>query len=70
MIQPLRQAFNQAFSPDRYRAFLQAIETELPNQLAFRVAETPVFVPKVLTDKLLQACDDIVDVIARMTSRP
>lgn len=65
MIQAIRQAFNQAYSPDRYRAFLQAIETDLPNQLDFRVAETPVFVPKILTDKLLRACDDIIDVITR-----
>ena len=65
MIQPVRQLFNQAFSPERYRAFLDKIETDLPGQLDFRVAETPVFVPKVLTDKLLQACDDIVRVITQ-----
>ncbi|WP_338867888.1 hypothetical protein WBJ53_16055 [Spirosoma sp. SC4-14] len=65
MIQSIRQVFNQAFSPDRYRAFLDKIETELPGQLDFRVAETPVFVPKVLTDKLLAACNDIVNVITR-----
>ncbi|GAB4013039.1 hypothetical protein GCM10028808_30830 [Spirosoma migulaei] len=65
MIQSVRQTYNQAFSPERYRAFLDKINTELPDQLDFRVAETPVFVPKVLTDKLLQACDDIVSVITR-----
>lgn len=65
MIQPVRQTFNQAFSPERYRAFLDKINTDLPGQLDFRVAETPVFVPKVLTDKLLQACDDIIAVITR-----
>lgn len=63
MIQPLRQTFNEAFSPDRYGAFLEAIETDLPGQLDFRIAETPVFVPKALGDKLKQACADIVDVI-------
>jgi hypothetical protein len=65
MIQPVRQAFNQAFSPDSYRTFLDKINTDLPGLLDFRVAETPVFVPKVLTDKILQACDDIVGVITR-----
>ena len=65
MIQPLRQAYNEAFSPERYQAFLDTIERDLPGQLDFRVAETPVFVPKVLTDKLLAACSDIVDVITR-----
>ncbi|GAB3495343.1 hypothetical protein GCM10027341_12550 [Spirosoma knui] len=63
MIKPVRQAFNQAFSPDQYQAFLASIEADLPGQLDFRVAETPVFVPKELTGKLVQACDDIVDVI-------
>ena len=63
MIQPSRQAYNEAFSPERYRAFLDAIDHDYPRQLDFRVAETPVFVPKVLTDKLLAACNDIVAVI-------
>ncbi|RIV17828.1 hypothetical protein DYU11_30600 [Fibrisoma montanum] len=63
MIQSVRQTYNQAFSPERYRAFLDAIHADLPGQLDFRVAETPVFVPKSLTDKLLAACDDIVNVI-------
>ena len=63
MIQSFRQTFNQAFSPDRYGAFLDAIEADMPGQLDFRVAETPVFVPKELGDKLKQACADIVDVI-------
>ncbi|MBN8821174.1 MULTISPECIES: hypothetical protein [unclassified Spirosoma] len=65
MIQSVRQTYNQAFSPEQYRAFLAKIDTDLPGQLDFRVAETPVFVPKVLTDKLLQACSDIIGVITR-----
>ncbi|GAB4031081.1 hypothetical protein [Spirosoma jeollabukense] len=65
MIQSARQAYNQAFSPDRYQSFLAKIDADFPGQLDFRVAETPVFVPKVLTDKILQACDDIIDVITQ-----
>lgn len=65
MIQTVRQAYNQAFSPEHYRAFLDKIDADLPGQLEFRVAETPVFVPTVLTNKLLAACDTIVDVITR-----
>ncbi len=65
MIQSVRQTYNQAFSPEHYRAFLDKIDSDLPGQLDFRVAETPIFVPKVLTDKLLQACDDIINVITR-----
>jgi hypothetical protein len=65
MIKPVRQRYNEIFSPELYRAFLDRIEADLPGQLDFRVAESPVFIPKVLTDKILQACDDIVDVITR-----
>ena len=65
MIQSARQAFNQAFSPERYRAFLDKINTDLPGQLDFRVAETPIFVPSLLTNKLIQACDEIISVITR-----
>lgn len=65
MIKSVREAFNQAFSPESYRAFLAKIDTDFPGQLDFRVAETPIFVPKVLTDKLLQACDDIISVVSR-----
>lgn len=63
MIQSLRQTFNDHFSPDRYGAFLDSIQADLPGLLDFRVAETPVFVPKDLGDKLKQACADIVEVI-------
>lgn len=65
MIQSVRKTFNEAFSPEQYRAFLDKINADFPGQLDFRVAETPVFVPKVLTDKLLAACNDIVNVITR-----
>jgi len=65
MIQSVRHDYNAAFSPERYQAFLDTIQRSFPNQLDFRVAETPVFVPKPLTDKLLQACDDIVTVLTR-----
>ncbi len=65
MIQFARQTFNAAFSPEKYQAFIDKIHADLPGQLDFRVAETPVFVPKVLTDKLLTACDDIIDTLTR-----
>lgn len=65
MIQSVRQAYNHAFSPELYRHFLDKINADFPDQLDFRVAETPIFVPKSLTHKLLSACDDIINVITR-----
>lgn len=63
MVDNVRKAYNAAFSTERYQALLAAIHAELPGLLDFRVAETPVFVPRSLKDKLVSACNDIVDVI-------
>jgi len=61
MIPNIRHQFNESFSNEKYQALLAEIEKEFPNQLDFRVAETPVFVPQELKIKLLQACNDIVE---------
>ena len=63
MIPSLRAHYNADFTPERYAGFLAQIQADFPDQLDFRVAETPIFVPKQLTDKLLTACDDIVGTI-------
>lgn len=63
MIPAPRQLFNAAFTPDSYQTMLADIDQQLPHQLDFRVAETPVFVPKALRDKLIQAGEDIIRVI-------
>lgn len=63
MISTVRQIYNEAFSNERYQDLLQAINEDLPGMLDFRIAETPVFVPKELKEKLISACDHIVDVI-------
>lgn len=63
MIQALRQQFNRNFTKEKYDAYVKQIEDLHPGALDFRNAETPIFVPKGFTDKMLKACDDIVDVI-------
>ncbi|MBD2766741.1 hypothetical protein IC235_02405 [Hymenobacter sp. BT664] len=63
MIPELRHTYNAAFSNERYQEMLAAIEQQLPGQLDFRLAETPVFIPAVLRDKLIRAGKSIVDVI-------
>jgi hypothetical protein len=63
MIETFRDRYNRYFTADRYQAMLSQIETEWPGQLDFRVAETPVFVGRDLTRKMLRACDDIVQTI-------
>ncbi|WP_426058968.1 hypothetical protein [Hymenobacter sp. B1770] len=63
MIPEHRQRFNAAFSPATYQEMLADIERQLPGQLDFRVAETPVFIPAVLRDKLIAAGESIIKVI-------
>ncbi|MDF7811855.1 hypothetical protein [Hymenobacter sp. YC55] len=63
MIPELRARYNQAFSPERYQEMLRTIEQELPGQLEFRLAETPIFVPATLRNKLVEAGESIIDVL-------
>lgn len=61
----LRDAFNRNFSQEKYQQYLNAIDAIHPGALDFRVAETPIFIPKSFTKKMLQACEEIIDVLAR-----
>jgi hypothetical protein len=63
MIKELRQKFNADFTKEKYDAYMAALENLHPGALDFRNAETPVFVPKDFTAKMLAACEDIIDVI-------
>jgi hypothetical protein len=65
MQQYLRQQFNDNFSIEEYNNYLQKIENLRAGSLEFRVAETPIFVPKDFTQKMLAACEDIIDVIVQ-----
>ncbi|MBK8139818.1 MAG: hypothetical protein IPK57_01535 [Chitinophagaceae bacterium] len=63
MIPAIRKAYNEAFTKESYVAFLQELNGVHPGELDFRVAETPIFVPKDFTEKILDACESIVDII-------
>ena len=64
MISPLRQQFNAAFTKEKYEQYLHELHNKYPEgALAFRVAETPIFVGKAFTKKIIDACESIVDVI-------
>lgn len=65
MISKIRAAYNEAFTPERYQEFLKNLDEPLNNSLDFRVAETPLFVPKELKKQLLEACDHIISVIQK-----
>jgi hypothetical protein len=65
MQKELREPFNKNFTKEKYEAYVAKIENLHPGALDFRNAETPVFVPKDFTKKMLDACEDIIDVIVR-----
>ncbi|NSL87815.1 hypothetical protein [Chitinophaga solisilvae] len=65
MIPAVRATYNQQFTDTQYQQLLQGIAQDAGIAPAFRVAETPVFVPAELTDKLVQACEEIINVVLR-----
>lgn len=65
MIPELRSEFNKDFTEKKYQDFLKDLDSKHPGDISFRVAETPVFIPKDFTKKMLDACEAIVDIIAK-----
>lgn len=58
-----RNAFNANFSKEKYEQFLQQLNAGQPREVAFRVAETPIFLTDDFRDRLIQAGNDIVQTI-------
>src|SRR6476469_1820560 len=63
MVSSIRSAYNAAFTGEKYNASLNDLYRKHPGAIEFRVADTPVFIVKVFKNKLLDACEHIVDVI-------
>ncbi len=63
MVPGIRKAFNEAFTQQAYQGFLADLHSKHPGAIEFRVAETPIFVDKVFTKKMTDACESIIDVI-------
>jgi hypothetical protein len=63
MIPQIREQFNKNFTHKKYTDFLHDLDNKHPGDIVFRIAETPIFVPKDFTKKMLDACETIVDFI-------
>lgn len=63
MIAHLRNAFNAQFTEHKYAGMLADIIGQFNHTPPFKIAETPVFIPKELKHKLVEACEDIMKVI-------
>ncbi|SKC06687.1 hypothetical protein [Dyadobacter psychrophilus] len=55
-----RETFNRSFTESKYEAFVKSFDADFPGQLDFRVAETPIFVPKELFEKIGIASEQII----------
>ena len=64
MIPRLRKLYNGSFSKEKYESFLEDLKSKHPGSIDFRVAETPVFVPDDFREKMISACEHIVDLIS------
>jgi len=62
MIEKYRQAFNAKFTEEKYSQFLNNLQIGFP-EIPFRVAETPIFIPKELREKLIAAGEEIIALI-------
>ena len=46
MVPSLRKAYNEAFTRQRYDDFMTDLNSKYPGAIEFRIAETPVFIPR------------------------
>lgn len=59
MISSARQSFNEYFSTEKYRNFLNSLNEGF-QEIPFRVAETPVFIPEDLQQQLVEAGNELI----------
>ena len=60
MIPSLREQYNAQFTEEKYQRFLQTLDAAVGAKIDFRVAETPVFLPKNLLQEMQQAAGEII----------
>lgn len=61
MIPELRRAYNAAYTDEKYCAYRARLEAGAGCPIAFRVAESPVFLPTHLRDAMVRATGEILD---------
>jgi len=63
MVPALRKSFNASFTQQAYADLLADLDSRYPGAIEFRIAETPVFIPKEFAAKLTDICEHLVDLI-------
>jgi len=62
MIPSQRKKYNEQLNAEKYQTFIKDLENGYP-EIPFRVAETPVFIPNALKEKLIAAGEEIIKLI-------
>jgi hypothetical protein len=65
MIASTRKVFNNSFNEEKYRAFIEHLNASFHYKIPFRVAESPVFVDRAFTQKIIEASNEIIYFIVR-----
>lgn len=65
MVPAIRKHFNESFTESGYEKYLAELNDQYKGAIEFRVAETPIFIDKIFKEKILSACEAIVDVIVQ-----
>lgn len=65
MVAAIRKKFNESFTEAGYQQYLALLNEKFKGAIEFRVAETPVFIDRVFKEKILSACESIVDFIVQ-----
>ncbi len=63
MVHTIRKRYNETFTEKKYQQFLKDIDNLYPGAVDFRLAETPVFIDKSFTAKMIDTCENIIDLI-------
>jgi hypothetical protein len=63
MISDFRNTYNKEYSPEKYSALKQTLAEAYNHHPPFRIAETPIFIPNILKERLLEACNNINELI-------
>lgn len=63
MVPFLRKAYNSFFTAEKYQKFLSDLDARYPGAITFRIAETPIFIPKEFAAKMMEVCERIIDLI-------
>ncbi len=69
MVPFLRKQYNERFTAKSYTDFVEACAGVYPGKLDFRIAETPIYIDKDFTDKVLSVCEHVIDVIQQPSYR-